>query len=39
MTLSPTAIALIAVLVLGYLLAVIFGTMAYFANSKEVEEN
>lgn len=39
MTLSPTAIALIAVLTIGYLLAVIFGTIAYFANSKGVEEN
>ncbi len=39
MTLSPTAIALIAVLTLGYLLAITFGTMAYFANSKEAEEN
>ena len=39
MTLSPTAIALIAVLIVGYLLAVSFGTMAYFANTKGAKEN
>ncbi|ERT08574.1 hypothetical protein M595_1452 [Lyngbya aestuarii BL J] len=31
-TMSSTAIALIGVLVLGWLLASIFGTWAYFAN-------
>ncbi|WP_019505667.1 hypothetical protein [Pleurocapsa sp. PCC 7319] len=34
MTLSPDAIALITVLILGYLLAVSIGTWAYFANEK-----
>lgn len=34
MTLSPDAIALVAVLILGYLLAVGIGTWAYFANEK-----
>ncbi|MEL6579126.1 MAG: endonuclease [Cyanobacteria bacterium J06621_12] len=31
---SPTAIALIAVLVSGYVIAVSLGTAAYFANEK-----
>lgn len=34
MTFSPMAIALIGVLVSGYVLAVILGTAAYFANEK-----
>ncbi|BAZ43354.1 hypothetical protein NIES4102_03540 [Chondrocystis sp. NIES-4102] len=34
MTLSVNAIALIAVFVLGYILAVGIGTLAYFANEK-----
>ena len=34
MTLSPMAIALIGVLVTGYILAVALGTVAYFANEK-----
>ena len=34
MTFSPTAIALIAVLITGYLLAIGLGTIAYFANEK-----
>jgi hypothetical protein len=34
MTFSPTAIALIAVLISGYLIAVTLGTVAYFANEK-----
>jgi hypothetical protein len=34
MTFTPTAIALIAVLISGYVLAVVIGTMAYFANEK-----
>ena len=34
MTLSPMAIALIAVLVSGYTIAVSLGTAAYFANEK-----
>jgi len=34
MTFSPTAIALIAVLVTGYVTAVGLGTAAYFANEK-----
>lgn len=34
MTFSPTAIALIAVLITGYVLGVSLGTMAYFANEK-----
>ena len=39
MTLPPTAIALITVLTVGYLLAVSFGTWAYFANEKESSGN
>ena len=35
MTLSPDAIALITVVVIGYLAAVSIGTWAYFANEKE----
>jgi hypothetical protein len=35
MTLPPTAIALIAVLIIGYVAAISFGTWAYFANEKE----
>ncbi len=35
MTLSPTAIFLIAVITIGYLAAVSIGTWAYFANEKE----
>jgi hypothetical protein len=34
MTFSPMAIALIAVLVSGYVIAVSIGTLAYFANEK-----
>lgn len=34
MTFSPTAIALIAVLITGYVAAVSLGTAAYFANEK-----
>ena len=34
MTLSPDAIALIVVLVIGYVTAVGLGTVAYFANEK-----
>jgi hypothetical protein len=34
MTFSPTAIALIVVLVSGYVIAVSLGTVAYFANKK-----
>jgi hypothetical protein len=34
MTFTPTAIALIAVLISGYTIAVAIGTMAYFANEK-----
>ena len=34
MTFSPTAIALIAVLITGYIAAVSLGTIAYFANEK-----
>jgi hypothetical protein len=34
MTFSPTAIALIGVLITGYLLAIGLGTLAYFANEK-----
>lgn len=34
MTLSPTAIALILVLTIGYVAAVSIGTWAYFANEK-----
>ena len=35
MTLSPTAICLIAVITIGYLAAVSLGTVAYYANGKE----
>ena len=35
MTLSPTAIVLIAVITTGYLAAVSLGTWAYFANEKK----
>ena len=35
MTLSPTAIFLIAVITIGYLAAVSIGTWAYYANEKE----
>ncbi|MGV2829454.1 endonuclease [Myxosarcina sp. GI1(2024)] len=35
MTITSTAIALISVLVLGYLLAVSIGTWAYFANETD----
>ncbi len=35
MTLPASAIALIAVLIIGYLAAISFGTWAYFANEKE----
>ena len=35
MTLSPSAIVLIAVITIGYLAAVSIGTLAYFANEKE----
>jgi hypothetical protein len=34
MTFSPTAIALIVVLVSGYVIGVSLGTVAYFANKK-----
>jgi hypothetical protein len=34
MTFSPTAIALIAVLISGYVIGVTLGTVAYFANEK-----
>lgn len=34
MTLSPAAIALIVVLVTGYVIGVGLGTVAYFANEK-----
>ena len=34
MTFSPTALALIGVMIAGYLLAIGLGTMAYFANEK-----
>ncbi len=34
MTFSPTAIALIGVLITGYVMAVSLGTLAYFANEK-----
>lgn len=37
MTLSPSAIFLIAVLVVGYLLAVGIGTLAYYANEKTIK--
>ncbi len=39
MTLPPTAIALILVLMTGYLFAISFGTWAYFANDKEASKN
>ena len=35
MTLSPSAIVLIAVITTGYLAAVSIGTWAYFANEKK----
>ena len=35
MTLSPTAILLIAVITIGYLTAVSIGTWAYYANDKK----
>ena len=35
MTLSPSAICLIAVIAIGYLAAVSIGTWAYYANEKE----
>ena len=35
MTLSPTAIFLIAVISIGYLAAVSIGTWAYYANEKK----
>ncbi len=35
MTFSPAAIALIAVLVTGYVMGVSLGTVAYFANEKD----
>lgn len=35
MTLSPTAIFLIAVITIGYLAAVSIGTWAYYANEKK----
>ena len=34
MTFSPTAIALLGVLITGYILAVSLGTIAYYANEK-----
>ena len=34
MTFSPAAIALVAVLIAGYVAAVGLGTVAYFANEK-----
>jgi len=37
MTFSPTILVLIAVLIIGYLAAISFGTWAYFANEKEVK--
>ena len=37
MTLSPTAIALILVLTIGYVAAVGIGTWAYFANEKTIK--
>lgn len=39
MTITSTAIALIAVLALGYLLAVSIGTWAYYANEPETRKN
>jgi hypothetical protein len=38
MTLSPSAIALIAVLIIGYLLAVGIGSLAYFASENANEK-
>ncbi|MEM7759879.1 MAG: endonuclease [Cyanobacteria bacterium P01_A01_bin.40] len=35
MTLTPAALGLIAVFVIGYLAAISFGTWAYFANEKD----
>lgn len=35
MIFTPAAIALIAVLIIGYFAAIILGTWAYFANDKE----
>jgi hypothetical protein len=35
MIFPPTAIALIAVLIIGYLAAISIGTWAYFANEKK----
>jgi hypothetical protein len=35
MTLSPSALILIAVITTGYLAAISLGTVAYFANEKE----
>ena len=35
MTLSPSAIGLLAVITIGYLAAVSIGTWAYYANEKE----
>ena len=35
MTLSPTAIFLVAVITIGYLAAVSIGTWAYYANEKQ----
>ena len=35
MTLSPSAIVLIAVITTGYLAAIGLGTLAYFANERE----
>ena len=35
MTLPPTALILIAVVIIGYLAAVSIGTWAYFANEKD----
>ena len=35
MTLSPSAIYLLAVITIGYLAAVSLGTVAYYANGKE----
>lgn len=35
MTLSPSAICLLAVITIGYLAAVSIGTWAYYANGKE----
>ena len=35
MNFSPTAIALVAVLITGYVIGVGLGTVAYFANEKD----